>query len=59
MDRRRLVPLWNHDALGTSLTRGMILDMIESRNRRMSCPFGVAVVLQVTYISYRLGGKEE
>jgi hypothetical protein len=53
------VPLWNHAALGTSLTRGVTLDTIESRNRSMSCPFGVAVMLQVTYVSYRLGGGEE
>jgi hypothetical protein len=53
------VPPWNHDALGTSLTRGMILDIIESRKRRMSCPSGVTVALQVTYVSYLLEDKEK
>lgn len=59
MDRRRLVPPWNHAALGTLLPRGVTPDMIESRNRSMSYLFGVAVMLQVIYVSYYLGGEEE
>lgn len=45
--RTRRRPTLIHDRLGTSLPMGLILEIMESRNRSMSAPIGTSLKLPI------------